>query len=262
MASGVDLYVVDSFTETAFRGNPAAVVLMNSPADTTWMRAVAAEMKHSETAFVVVGPDDDKPKPLRWFTPTSEVDLCGHATLASAHVLGGNQRFETRSGVLTCTTTPDSQIEMEFPADQPAPAEQPPELATALPGITIEHIARGKFDVLVQASSETEVRALEPDLPALEQIAARGVIVTARGDRDGIDFVSRFFAPRAGIPEDPVTGSAHCLLAPWWSAALGRTDLLGKQLSERGGAVRAVLRGDSVALRGRAVTVLKGTLLV
>lgn len=252
---------MDSFTDTAFRGNPAGVVLLDTPAEAGWMQAVAAEMKHSETAFVVLGVAPGEPKPLRWFTPDSEVDLCGHATLATAHVLGGDQRFDTRSGVLTCTAVAGGWIEMDFPADVPERIEPSKELCAALPGVTIDRTAQGRFDVLVQAATAAEVRALQPDLAALERIPTRGVVVTAAGDVEGADFVSRFFAPRVGVPEDPVTGSAHCLLAPWWSAALGHTELVGMQVSARGGTVRTSLRGDRVALRGRAVTMLRGALL-
>lgn len=258
----MDIYVVDSFTDAAFRGNPAGVVLLDAPAKANWMQAVAAEMKHSETAFVVPGGAPGEPKPLRWFTPESEVDLCGHATLATAHVLGGDQRFDTRSGVLTCTAVAGGWIEMDFPADVPTPIEPSKELSAALPGVTIDRTAQGRFDVLVQAATAAEVRGLRPDLTVLERVPSRGVIVTAVGDQEGVDFVSRFFAPRVGVPEDPVTGSAHCLLAPWWSAALGRAELVGVQVSARGGTVRTSLRGDRVALRGRAVTVLRGEFMV
>jgi predicted PhzF superfamily epimerase YddE/YHI9 len=257
----VQISVVDAFTDTAFSGNPAGVVLLDRPAEAVWMQSVAAELKHAETAFVVVGGPEDEPKPLRWFTPTTEVDLCGHATLASAHVLGGDQRFDTRSGVLTCTVAPDGAIAMDFPADPTEPIEPPEELLAGMPGITIEQVAEGARDVLVRAASAAEVRALQPDFEALAQVPTRVVIVTAPGDQEGTDFVSRVFAPRVGIPEDPVTGSAHCTLASWWSPRLGRDELLGEQASARGGLVRMVLRGDRVELRGRAVTVLRGELL-
>lgn len=258
-------FVVDSFTDTPFTGNPAGVVLLDSPAEDAWMQSVAHELQHSETAFVVVGRPHDEPKPLRWFTPTTEVGLCGHATLATAHVLGGDQRFDTRSGILTCTTVPDGRIEMDFPVDRTEPIAPPEGLAAGLPGATIEKAAQGAENVLVRLASAAEVRELTPDLAALAEVPAHGVIITAPGDREGIDFVSRYFAPRVGIPEDPVTGSAHCTLVSWWSAELDRTghgsEFTGEQASPRGGVVGMVLRGTRVGLRGRAVTVLEGELL-
>ncbi|CAL99922.1 PhzF family phenazine biosynthesis protein [Saccharopolyspora erythraea NRRL 2338] len=257
-------YVVDSFTDRAFSGNPAGVVLLDAPADAAWMQSVAAELKHSETAFVVVGGDAPA-KPLRWFTPDTEVPLCGHATLATAHVLGGDQLFDTASGELRCTAGEDGWIEMDFPVDVPEPVEPPEELTAGLPGITIEQVAEGATKLLVRAASAAEVRALHPDFDALVQVPKPGVVVTAPGDHDGVDFVSRVFAPRVGIPEDPVTGSAHCTLAAWWSTRLDRTghgaEFVGEQASARGGTVRMTLRGDRVGLRGRAVTVLEGELL-
>ncbi|WP_190819006.1 PhzF family phenazine biosynthesis protein [Saccharopolyspora pogona] len=258
-------FVVDSFTDSAFSGNPAGVVLLDAPAEVEWMQSVAAELQHSETAFVVVGGPGDEPKPLRWFTPTTEVPLCGHATLATAHVLGGDQRFDTRGGVLTCTAQADGWIEMDFPVDRAEPVEPPEALAAGLPGITIEEAAQGETKVLALAASAAEVRAVRPDFEALAEIPSGGVIVTAPGDRPGIDFVSRVFAPQVGIPEDPVTGSAHCLLANWWAVQLGRdehdTTFVGEQASQRGGIVQMALRGHRVGLRGRAVTVLRGELL-
>ncbi|WP_243791483.1 PhzF family phenazine biosynthesis protein [Saccharopolyspora gloriosae] len=257
------IFVVDSFTETPFSGNPAGVVLLDAPASEAWMRSVAAEMKHAETAFVVL--DGTEPKPLRWFTPTTEVDLCGHATLATAHALGGDQRFSTRSGELTCTDAGDGWIGMDFPANTPSPAEAPADLAAALPGVTVEAVLTTSDDLLVRVATAAEVRELEPDLELIGRWDRRGVIVTAEGDRDGVDFVSRFFAPASGIPEDPVTGSAHCKLAPYWAAELGResgAELVGEQVSARGGLVRATPRGERVGLRGRAVTILEGDLRV
>lgn len=252
---------MDSFTSSAFAGNPAGVVLLDAPADAAWMQSVAAELKHAETAFVVTD-GSDAVKPLRWFTPSTEVDLCGHATLAAAHVLGGHQRFDTRSGELTCTASDDGRVEMDFPAKPSAPIEAPTDLAAALPGVTVASASKGEFDVLVELGSADQVRELSPDLDALGRIPARGVIVTAPGDVDGVDCVSRFFAPSAGVPEDPVTGSAHCALAPWWSSRLGRTELVGEQASQRGGVVHMTLRGDRVGIAGNAVTVLRGDLVV
>ncbi|WP_189224108.1 PhzF family phenazine biosynthesis protein [Saccharothrix coeruleofusca] len=256
----MEVQVVDAFTDRAFAGNPAGVVLLTAPADEAWMQAVAAEMKHAETAFVELR-DDDEPLGLRWFTPVREVDLCGHATLAAAHVLGGDRRFRTRSGVLTCAAR-DGWVEMDFPADPAEPAEVTAELRAGLPGVTVEAVGRAVSDVLVQVASAAQVRALEPDLAALAAVPGRGVIVTAPGDRPGLDVVSRCFYPSYGVPEDPVTGSAHCTLASWWAPRLGKPELFAEQCSPRGGQVRATLVGDRVRLAGRAVTVLRGRLIV
>lgn len=253
----VEIFVVDAFTDRPFAGNPAGVVLLTEPRDDAWMQAVAAEMKHAETAFVV--PDQD-PAPLRWFTPVAEVDLCGHATLATAHVLGGDRRFTTRSGILTCTPK-DGWIEMDFPADPPEPVDVPPGMAKALPGITIKAVARGVSDYLVEAASAREVRSLRPDVQGLTQFSSRGVIVTAPNDGPE-DIVSRCFYPNYGIPEDSVTGSAHCTLASYWAPRLGTADLLAEQASARGGRVRMTLEDDRVRLAGTAVTVLRGQLSV
>lgn len=262
---GLETFVVDAFTERAFGGNPAGVVLLDGPRETRWMQSVAAELKHSETAFA--GPVSEAGiRPLRWFTPLTEVELCGHATLATAHALGGSQRFSTRSGLLTCSADGDGQVEMDFPADPPAGADDAlwSQLAAALPGVTIRAVARGVSDVLVEAASAAEVRSLRPDFPAITAVPGRGVIVTAPAtgapEGGGADFVSRCFYPAAGIDEDPVTGSAHCTLGCWWSQRLGRAELTGEQASPRGGLVRVTVRGDRVGLAGRAVTVLQGTL--
>jgi PhzF family phenazine biosynthesis protein len=257
------LFQVDAFTPTPFAGNPAAVCLLPAPADPRWMQDVAAEMNLSETAFVHPGGGAFG---LRWFTPAVEVDLCGHATLATAHVLweqgrlsgDAPARFSTKSGLLTAQRSGD-WIEMDFPATPPAPAAMPPGLAAAL-GVAPRAVARSRFDYLVELDSADAVRRLAPDIAALGRIAARGVIVTSRADSDDYDFVSRFFAPAAGVAEDPATGSTHCALAPWWAAKLGRTEMVGFQASPRGGVVRVRLAGDRVILGGQAVTVLRGTL--
>lgn len=255
-------YIVDSFTDTPFSGNPAGVVLLDEPADPTWMQAVAAEFNHPETAFVVTGGDRDAAKPLRWFSPTTEVDLCGHATLATAHVLGGSQRFDTNSGELNCTVTADGTVEMDFPARPSEPAEDVSVLA-ALGDVAPERtvaVARSNTDLLVQLDDAGLVRELRPDLSEVLRITERGMIVTAASDRPEVDFVSRFFAPAVGAPEDHVTGSAHCSLAPWWARRLGRTELVGEQASARGGTVRTRLTGERVLLGGPAITVFEGTL--
>lgn len=255
---------VDAFTDRPFAGNPAAVCILPRPAEDGWMRNVAAEMNLSETAFL--DPRDDGWN-LRWFTPAVEVDLCGHATLASAHVLwedghlpaDAEARFHTRSGLLTCRRQGE-WITMDFPAKPEKRTESPEGLERAL-GVTPLHVGRSQFDLLVEVDSEEAVRALKPDLGLLARVDVRGVIVTARAANGGYDFVSRFFAPRAGVDEDPVTGSAHCVLAPFWAARLGRTEMTAFQASRRGGQVRVRVAGDRVELAGQAVTTMRGELV-
>ncbi len=254
---------VDAFSREAFRGNPAAVFVTEGPCDELWMQAVAQEMNLSETAFV--RPLDDG-FGLRWFTPLVEVDLCGHATLASAHglwgegVVSGTQpiRFHTRSGILTCTQDGDF-IELDFPATPAQEAEPPAGLLVAL-GVQPSFVGKSKFDKLVLVESEEAVRSLKPDFSQLREISMRGVIVTSASDDPRFDFVSRFFAPGTGIDEDPVTGSAHCCLGPFWSERLGKTEMTAFQASARGGAVRVRVNGARVLLGGKAVTVLRGEL--
>jgi predicted PhzF superfamily epimerase YddE/YHI9 len=255
---------VDAFTDRPFTGNPAAVCLLPKPADRSWMQAVAREMNLAETAFLVRQNDGFD---LRWFTPGTEVDLCGHATLASAHVLWEEQqlrndevaRFHTRSGVLTASRDP-GLIWLDLPATPSHPAPAPAELDRGL-GTPMGYVGQTSFDYLVELESEAAVRKLEPDLNALARLPVRGVIVTARAESGAYDFVSRFFAPQAGVPEDPVTGSAHCGLAPFWAERLNKTELVGYQASARGGVVRVRLEGTRVRLGGQAVTVLRGELL-
>jgi len=255
---------VDAFTDRPFAGNPAAVFLLTSARDEGWMQAVAREMNLAETAFLV--PRDDG-FDLRWFTPLCEVDLCGHATLASAHALweGGHlaerapARFHTRSGVLAAEQR-DGLIWLDFPATPAAPAPPPPELEHGL-RVPLRFVGRTPFDYFVEVDGEETLRALKPDLTPLGQLPVRGTIVTARSSTAEYDFISRFFAPAAGVPEDPVTGSAHCALAPFWAERLGRNELTGYQASPRGGVVRVRLAGDRVLLGGRAVTVVRGELL-
>jgi len=254
---------VDAFTDRPFTGNPAAVCILPAPADARWMQDVAREMNLSETAFL--SPQHDG-FDLRWFTPAVEVDLCGHATLASAHVLWGDgylapgtqARFHTRSGLLTADAR-GAWIELDFPATPAEPAA-PPAGLTAAVGATPRFVGRSRFDYLLEVDGEDVVRGLKPDFGALARVDARGVIVTSRAAASSYDFVSRFFAPRAGVNEDPVTGSAHCALAPYWSAQIGRPELVGYQASARGGTVRVRLQGDRVILGGQAVTVLRGEL--
>ncbi len=251
-----DLTVVDSFTDRPFAGNPAAVAVVDRFPDDSEMQLIAREMNLSETAFVASRADGSYD--LRWFTPAVEVDLCGHATLATAHVLGGTGRFVTKSGLLTCTTGEDGWIEMDFPADPPTVADVPGTLGMA----GVRWCGRGRSDLLVELADAGAVRAVEPDLAAIAALGVRCVVVTAGGDRPGIDCVSRVFAPAVGIPEDPVTGSAHCTLAPFWADRLGRNDLVGEQASARGGIVRMRVAGERVILGGRAVTVSNVRMLV
>jgi predicted PhzF superfamily epimerase YddE/YHI9 len=250
------LTTVDAFTDTPFTGNPAAVAIVDAFPDVDLMQAVALEMNLSETAFVVAREDGDHD--LRWFTPTMEVDLCGHATLAAAHVLGGRARFHTRSGLLSCVPSNDGWIEMDFPSDRPTRVEPPTTLD--LPGMVWYGV--GRSDALAELRDAALVRDLDPDLAGVASTGTRLVIVTASGDRPGIDCVSRAFAPNAGIPEDPVTGSAHCTLAGYWGERLDRDNLVGEQASSRGGMVRMRREGDRVVLAGQAVTMAQVSLVV
>jgi predicted PhzF superfamily epimerase YddE/YHI9 len=245
----LDLTVVDAFTDRPFTGNPAAVTVVETFPGDDVMQAVAMEMNLAETAFVAWRDDGDYD--LRWFTPTVEVPLCGHATLASAHVLGGLARFHTRSGVLTCSPGPAGRIEMDFPADPPSRADIPPALDVA----GIRWYGRTGFSVLIELEDATAVRTFRPDLPMLAALGSQAVIVTAPGDRPGTDCVSRVFGPNVGIPEDPVTGSAHCALAVFWGERTGQDELVGEQASARGGIVHMRRNGDRVVLGGHAVTV-------
>jgi PhzF family phenazine biosynthesis protein len=257
-----NFFHVDAFTDALFRGNPAAVVLLSQPRDDYWMQCLAAEMNLSETAFVSSGNPHFG---LRWFTPLAEVDLCGHATLASAHALwevgaapAGEITFSTRSGILRAVSTSHG-IELDFPSKPASDAPEPTGLAVAL-RTAIQYRGRNAFDHLVEVESEHVLRNLNPDLPALGRIECRGFIVTARSSNARYDFVSRFFAPAVGVDEDPVTGSAHCCLAPFWSARLGKSEMTGYQASSRGGIVRVRLASNRVFLGGSAVTVVRGQL--
>jgi PhzF family phenazine biosynthesis protein len=260
------IFHVDAFTDRLFAGNPAAVCFLEEEHPDAWLQNIAREMNLPETAFLRSnGPHWS----LRWFTPSVEVDLCGHATLASAHVLwesgraasDATLRFDTRSGLLSAARRGDV-IELDFPAEPAQPSPAPPGLLDAL-GIAAPRFAgRNRLDSMIEVSSEREVRSLEPDFRRLGSACAgtRGVIVTAACETADFDFVSRFFAPAAGIDEDPVTGSAHCCLGPFWSARLGKKELLGYQASSRGGTVAVRMNGSRVILGGRAVTVARGSL--
>lgn len=257
----VPLIIVDAFTDRPFAGNPAAVCLLDGPRPDAWLQDVAREMNLSETAFLLPQQDGYR---LRWFTPAVEVDLCGHATLASAHVLWELElppsmreiRFHTRSGILTAARKKE-WIELDFPAEPPLPADDAPDLAEML-GVPAFPAGRNRMDYLVEVSDEAAVRGLQPDFAALARLSCRGMIVTSRADSKEYDFVSRFFAPGAGIPEDPVTGSAHCCLGPYWGKKLGKTVMTGYQASARGGIVHVELAGERVRLGGKAVTVMRG----
>ena len=261
----IPLFQVDAFTDRPFHGNPAAVCLLQSARDEEWMQSVAAEMNLAETAFV--SPREDG-YDLRWFTPTCEVDLCGHATLATAHALWETQRlpagtiarFQTKSGWLTASQR-DGLIELDFPATPPDPAPAFAAGLTAAVRTPVAWAGRSRFDLVARLATADAVRRAEPDLALVGALPCRGVIVTAPGD-DGVhDFVSRFFGPQSGVDEDPVTGSAHCALAPYWAGELRRTTLMGFQASPRGGTVRVQLDGDRVRLGGHAITVMRGELL-
>lgn len=261
------LLQIDAFAKRPYTGNPAAVCLLDDEPDTQWMQAVAGEMNLSETAFVRPVRDGFD---LRWFTPTVEVDLCGHATLAAAHALWSEGRvaedaeirFQTRSGVLTAARNGDL-TELDFPATRPVPADldeaQIRNLGDLL-GVVPREVGRSAFDLLVDVESESDVRAARPDFRRLAELDCRGVIVTSASEDGRFDFVSRFFAPGAGVDEDPVTGSAHCCLGPYWGERLGKSGMTAFQASSRGGVIRVRVSGDRVFLGGHAVTVLRGTL--
>lgn len=267
-AATVEILQVDAFSDRPFGGNPAAICLLADAADAGWMQAVAAEMNLSETAFLL--PIDDGYQ-LRWFTPAAEVDLCGHATLASAHMLWSEghltpdqeARFQTRSGLLTATRS-GKWITLNFPVQPVTPTAATPELLAILGGLQpvyVGHTQGAEPNILVELSSEEQVRSLQPDLSVLKTLPAMGLIVTAAAQTPPYDFVSRYFAPAVGIDEDPVTGSAHCSLAPYWQAKLGRSALSAKQISARGGDLKLQCEENRVLISGQAVTTLRGTLL-
>jgi PhzF family phenazine biosynthesis protein len=260
------IFIVDAFTDRPFKGNPAAVCILKEPRDDGWRQDVAREMNLSETAFLEKRADGSYT--LRWFTPAVEVDLCGHATLASAHILwesgelaaGERALFHTRSGVLSAEKQGD-WIEMDFPSEPERAAAAPTELIGAL-GVKPLYSGRNRFDYLIEVGDEATVRRLNPDMTRLKKVDMRGVIVTSRSRLAGYDFVSRFFAPAVGVDEDPVTGSAHCCLGPYWGEKLGKKALVAYQVSSRGGILRVGLKDDRVLIGGRAVTVLCGELVL
>ncbi|MEU0371844.1 PhzF family phenazine biosynthesis protein [Streptomyces sp. NPDC006283] len=266
--------IVDAFTDRPFTGNPAGVLLLDSdgfPSD-AWLQQVATEVNLSETAFAHPLPaGGDADWALRWFTPATEVDMCGHATLATAHVLRttgaatGTVRFAARCGTLTATADEEGMLTLDFPTSPLTPVDVPPAVAKALGATVLSAHDTGPHigDLLVELADERSVRGLRPDFAALVALSERGIIATAAAEdpQSPYDFVSRGFFPRVGIDEDPVTGSAHTALAPFWSARLGRTELTGLQASARSGLVRTCLRGDRTLLTGHAVTVIDGELL-
>lgn len=264
--SPVKCWQVDAFTHRAFGGNPAAICWLEdgAEADPKWMQSVAAEMNLSETAFV---RRQENGFELRWFTPTIEVELCGHATLAAAHALwwaglappGKPLHFHTMSGALTCYQDGDF-INLDFPATPPTSVATPPGLIEAL-GAEPAYVGKSRFDYLAVFEGADAVRGLQPDFRKLSQIPVRGIIVTAPADIPQFDFISRFFCPNCGIDEDPVCGSAHCCLTPYWAQRLNKRELMAYQASTRGGVLRLQLNGDRVILGGQAVTVWRGELL-
>ncbi len=259
-----EIFQVDAFTDTPFRGNPAAVCLLTESRDEGWMQSIAGEMNLSETAFLYRNDDGFS---LRWFTPSVEVDLCGHATLASAHVLWESGRlnpdsqalFYTRSGILTAEKK-EGLIQLDFPAEPEDEVAVSPEIISAL-GVTPRYAGKNRFDYLLEVESEEVLRNIKPDFAQLGKIPVRGVIVTSISSSKDYDFVSRFFAPAIGINEDPVTGSAHCCLGPFWRKRLKKDRFTAYQASSRGGVVHVRLDGNRVHLGGKAVTVLRGNLL-
>ncbi|MFA6449819.1 MAG: PhzF family phenazine biosynthesis protein [bacterium] len=260
------IFQVDAFTTEPFRGNPAGVCILDNEADERWMQDVATEMALSETAFLQKKDDGYS---LRWFTPAAEVDLCGHGTLASAHILfEQNQlapdavaRFHTRSGLLTVVKKA-GWLEMDFPAEPDQPAPGAAKFSEALGNITIKYLGRNRMDFIVEIESEKLLRELSPDMAKVKEITTRGLIVTSVAESDEFDFASRFFAPILDIPEDPVTGSAHCCLAPYWEKRLGKSSFNARQVSKRGGVLKVRSAGDRVIIAGQAITIMRNELLV
>ena len=257
------LFQIDAFTSEAFKGNPAAVCFLDGPRPDPWMQSVAIEMNLSETAFLLEENDGYR---LRWFTPGGEVDLCGHATLASAHALfetgklhpNETAHFYTRSGILTASLSM-GWIELNFPSTPVTPVEPPPGLLSAL-NVSPLYIGKSQFDLFLELTSEDELISLKPDFYSLKTISTRGIIVTASSRN--YDFISRFFAPGLGINEDPVTGSAHCALAPYWEKKLGKNSFSAFQASKRGGELKVVIDGDRIRISGQAISVMQAQLLV
>ena len=258
------LYIVDAFTNKPYRGNPAAICLLDAEITDFRMQNIAAEMNLSETAFLY---KQEEGYSLRWFTPESEVDLCGHATLASAHILWEEQisqdsviRFATKSGTLLAAKR-NNWIELDFPLEEEEPSMNTPQKLVDGLGADFLYIGKNRLDYIIELESEEKVHSLKPDFHLWKQVDARGVIVTSRSERNNVDFVSRCFYPRLGVNEDPVTGSAHCCLGPYWSKKLQKNALEALQLSKREGLLKLLIGEGRILISGQAVTVLKGELL-
>lgn len=265
---GLPIYVVDSFTNKPFGGNPAGVCFLEAPRPDEWLQAVAAEINHTATAFVIPrsnGNDYD----LRWFTATTELSLCGHGTLASAHLLWEtgrvplNQtiRFHTKTAFLVASRTSENMM-IDLPATPARAIPVPDGLVEALNGVEVRFTGQNQMDYIVELANEEAVRSLQPDLALIKKLPVRGVVVTGQATTPGLDFVSRFFAPSIGFSEDSVTGSAHTTLGPYWQEKLGKSSFVAYQASVRGGRVPLLVEGDRVFLGGEAVTIWRGELLV
>lgn len=263
---GLPIYVIDAFTGKPFGGNPAAVCLLDAPRPDEWLQGVAGEMNHTATAYLL--PQDDGYK-VRWFTATAELALCGHGTLASAHLLWETGRvpasqpirFYSPGGLLTARRAGET-IVLDFPATPITENSTPDGLLEALDGVQSRFTGQNQFDYLVEVESEAAVRGLQPDLAALKRLPVRGVIVTSRATAPNYDFVSRFFAPSVGINEDSATGSAHTTLGPYWQTRLGKNSFVAYQASARGGRLSVTVEGERVFIGGEAVTIWRGELLV
>lgn len=261
------IYVVDAFASHAFSGNPAGVCILDSAAPEEWMQSVAAEMKHAETAFLYPGEDAWN---LRWFTPTVEVDLCGHATLASAHILYQSGRashdqvlaFSTRSGILTAERAHGDRIMLDFPTEEPIESVEgaKEQIEHAMQSSGVKDVRKNRMDWFVVFETASQVYALNPEMHKVDALGMRGVIATAASDRAEYDFISRFFAPQSGVDEDPATGSAHCALAPYWGRVLNKQQMSAFQASSRGGTVMVNWLGERTKLIGNAITILSGEL--
>lgn len=265
MIHRLNYFIIDAFAEIPFTGNPAAVVILDNVVPDALLQNMASEINLSETAYLL---EQDGIFNLRWFSPVTEVDLCGHATLASAHILWEmdilNQdqeaRFNTKSGILTARKIGE-HIEMDFPIEMPITTKCPSEIVDALKVEPI-YTGRNRFDYFVELRSEDTVKSIKPNFEIIKKIECRGIIITSNAESNNYDFISRFFAPRFGIPEDPVTGSAHCALGPYWSKKMGKTELVGHQASKRGGIVKVSVREKGVTLNGKALTVAEGKFIV